>query len=142
MSITAKAARRGLRYNPVAYQFLFAALRFTQKKLGRGEPASDEATEASHISGEELLDGIREFALQQFGLMTITVFRTWGVHSTDDFGRIVFELIERGEMRKTDRDRLSDFFDVYDFHDAFDRDYRVDTRITLRRRAAGKAATP
>ena len=58
--------------------------------------------------------------------MTRTVFRHWGVRSTDDFGNIVFELIERGEMSKTDRDQLSDFLDVYDFEDVFDRDYRVE----------------
>ncbi len=58
--------------------------------------------------------------------MTRTVFRHWGVRLTDDFGNIVFELIERGEMSKTDRDQLSDFFDVYDFEDVFDRNYRVE----------------
>ncbi len=82
----------------------------------------------AHISGVELLEGIRAFALTQFGLMTCTVFRRWGIRSTDDFGNIVFELIERGEMSKTDRDQLSDFFEVYDFADVFDRDYQVEVQ--------------
>ena len=86
--------------------------------------ASDES---AHVTGAELLEGIRQFALEQFGLMTRTVFRRWGIFSTDDFGRIVFELIDRGELRKTERDQLSDFFSVYEFEDVFDREYRVDT---------------
>lgn len=75
---------------------------------------------------------MRELGLQRFGLMTLTVFHSWGVRSTDDFGRIVFELIERGEMRKTEQDQLSDFFEVYDFEQAFDRGYRIDTRTAFR----------
>lgn len=152
MSITQKAVRSGLRYHKQAYHFVFAALRLVQQKLGKAPPrreadphaggkygtgsddSDDEADEIDgHISGRELLDGIRELATQQFGLMTTTVFRSWGIQSTDDFGRIVFEMIERGEMRKTDRDRPSDFSDVYDFEDVFDRDYQIDTRGAFRR---------
>ena len=98
------------------------------------EDRSREDESSGHISGPELLAGIRELAVQQFGLMTIPVFRAWGVQSTDDFGRIVFEMIERGEMRKTERDRLTDFFDVFDFEDVFDRNYRIDTKSAFRRR--------
>jgi uncharacterized repeat protein (TIGR04138 family) len=125
MSTTSRAIERDVRYHPNAYQFVYAALRFTQQCLNRPVASAAENDDA-HISGVELLDGIRAFALNQFGLMTRTVFRHWGVRSTDDFGNIVFELIERGEMSKTDRDQLSDFFDVYDFEDVFDRDYRVE----------------
>jgi uncharacterized repeat protein (TIGR04138 family) len=89
----------------MAYKFVFSALRFTQEQLGR-----DRSTEATgHISGPELLDGIRRLGLQHFGMMSIVVFKTWGIHSTDDFGKIVFQLIEAGEMRKTDDDQLHDF---------------------------------
>jgi len=125
MSTMSRALERDVRYHPNAYQFVYAALRYTQQCLDRPVASSAEHDDA-HISGVELLDGIRAFALNQFGLMTRTVFRHWGVRSTDDFGNIVFELIERGEMSKTDRDQLSDFFDVYDFEDAFDRGYRVE----------------
>lgn len=160
MSTTSKSVRSGLRYNLQAYHFVFAALRAVQQKLGRqsthdeGEfPGGDEesagefdvapeqddppgAESTGHISGPELLSGIRELALAQFGLLTKTVFRHWGVQSTDDFGRIVFELIERGEMRKTRQDRLSDFFDVYDFDEVFDRGYKLDTRKAFQRSKA------
>jgi len=127
MSTTSRAIERDVRYHPNAYQFVYAALRFTQQCLNRSVNPAMESDDA-HISGVELLDGIRAFALDQFGLMTQTVFRCWGVRSTDDFGQIVFELIDRGEMSRTDRDQLSDFFDVYDFADVFDRSYCVEVK--------------
>jgi uncharacterized repeat protein (TIGR04138 family) len=114
-----------LRYHPNAYRFLFAALRRTQKNLGRSATHTPE-DEGAHISGPELLHGIREFALEQFGLLARTVLRCWGIHSTDDFGRMVFELIDRGEMRKTDGDQITDFYGVYNFEDAFEREYQLD----------------
>lgn len=110
-------------YHPLAYKFLFSALRFTQEQLGR-----DRATEATgHISGPELLDGIRKLGLLHFGMLSIQVFKTWGIDSTDDFGHIVFQLIEAGEMRKTPNDQLTDFFSVYDFNKVFHDDYTLDT---------------
>ena len=66
-------------------------------------------------------------------MMTIPVFRHWGVTSTDDFGRIVFDMIEQKKMRKTDHDKLSDFFGVYDFEAVFDKDYQIDTSSAFRR---------
>ena len=110
-------------YHPLAYKFVFSSLRFTQEQLGR-----DRATEATgHISGPELLDGIRRLGLQHFGMLSIAVFKTWGIHSTDDFGHIVFQLIEAGEMRKTANDQLTDFCGVYDFSKVFNEDYTLDT---------------
>jgi len=114
-----------LRYHPNAYRFMFAALRRTQQSLGRSQ-AHGPDDERAHISGQELLEGIREYALEQFGLMARTVLHCWGIHSTEDFGRMVFELIERGEMRKTENDQLGDFFDLYDFAEAFERQYQID----------------
>ncbi len=110
-------------YHPLAYKFVFSALRFTQEQLGR-----DRATEATgHISGRELLDGIRRMGLQHFGMLSIPVFNTWGIHSTDDFGHIVFQLIDAGEMRKNSDDQLTDFCGVYDFSKVFNDDYTLDT---------------
>lgn len=131
MSTTSKTAITGLRYKPAAYQFVFAALRVAQEQLGRSLEDDDE--EASHVSGPELLEGIRRLALNQFGLMTNLVFHHWGIQRTDDFGHMVFEMIERGEMRKTDRDQLGDFEALYDFSEAFDRDYRVDVSEAFRK---------
>lgn len=132
MSTTSRSAAPRLRYHRNAYQFVFESLRYTQQTLGRSR-GRGRGGEEGHISGRELLEGIRELALQQFGLMTRTVFHHWGIRSTEDFGRIVFELIERGEMRKTERDQLSDFADVYDFAEVFDREYRIETRNAFRK---------
>ncbi|MFQ5734215.1 MAG: Minf_1886 family protein [Planctomycetaceae bacterium] len=126
MSTTSKTAPHQTRYHHDAYQFLFAALRHAQRELDR-LPNDDGDDEEAHISGYELLQGVRDLAISQFGLLTPTVFKHWGVRGTDDFGRMVFELIDRGEMRRTEHDHLSDFINVFDFEDAFDRSYRIDT---------------
>jgi len=125
MKTTQQSSLPRLRYHPNAERFLFAALRRTQQNLGRTRwhgPGDEQA----HITGPELLEGIRDCALEQFGLLARTVFHCWSVHTTGDFGRMVFDLIERGEMRKTDSDQLSDFADVYDFEEALDNQYRID----------------
>jgi uncharacterized repeat protein (TIGR04138 family) len=75
-----------------------------------------------HVSGRELCEAARQYALQQYGYMTPTVLGTWGVHRTSDFGEIVFNMIEIGQMRKTRHDKREDFHDVYDFGEAFSRD--------------------
>ena len=125
MSTTQKVAPAQLRFHPNGYLFMLAALRRTQQKRSR-KGASGPDDEQTHVTGQELLEGIRELGLQQFGYLARTVFRCWGIRSTDDFGRMVFEMIERGDMRKTETDQLSDFFDVYDFGEAFERQYHID----------------
>lgn len=122
----------GLKYHPNAYQFIFSALRYTQQMLGKTTEPEQVSAEA-HISGVELLEGIRELGLREFGLLARTVFAGWGVESTEDFGRIVFELVERGEMRKTENDRLDDFVGVYDFREALDSGYQIDCSAAFRR---------
>ena len=126
MTIQLKASGKK-RFHPEAIQFVFEALRYTQNKLQREMlDEEDLENEDSHISGEELLNGIRELGLKQFGRMAYTVFEQWNVTCTGDFGQIVFQMIEEGKMRKTDRDQLSDFIDVYDFEQALEREYIVD----------------
>jgi uncharacterized repeat protein (TIGR04138 family) len=130
-SLTSSPVKARPRYHRNAYHFVFSALQFTQEKLNR-TAAHVLHEEDAHITGQELCNGLRELALQKFGLMTRTVLRHWGVTSTDDIGRIVFELIERGEMRKTENDALDHFMDLYDFDHAFDRGYRVDVSKAFR----------
>ncbi len=120
---SAASQTRSSTYHPNAFKFVYSALRFTQEQLGR-----DRRSEVTgHISGPELLDGIRRLAIQHFGILSISVFKSWGVTSTDDFGHIVFEMIEAGEMRRTPHDQLTDFFGVYDFSKVFCEDYTLDT---------------
>lgn len=97
------------RYHSDAYDFVMQALWFTQKKIKRN----------GHISGKELLVGIKEFVLDQYGPMAKTVIEYWGIRTTEDFGKIVFNMIEAGLMRKTEEDKLDDFKGVYSFDKAF-----------------------
>ncbi|MEZ5940494.1 MAG: hypothetical protein R3C18_03815 [Planctomycetaceae bacterium] len=127
MAVISQSPASGLKFHPDAYRFVFEALHFTQQKLNR--PAAEHPDdEEAHITGQELLHGIKRLGLKRFGRLAKTVFEHWGVKSTGDFGRIVFELIERGEMRKTDRDQLSDFMSVYDFQEALVDDYTIKTK--------------
>lgn len=93
------------RYKPDSYEFVMQALHFTQKKLKR----------QGHITGKELSEGIRDFALDQYGPMAGTVLIYWGITKTADFGNIVFNMISKNLLKKTDSDSISDFDNVYDF---------------------------
>ncbi len=108
-----RITERDLRYRAEAYGFVMLALGFTVARL----PAP------RHVNGQELLDGIREYALEQFGPMAKTVFAHWGIHQTLDFGHVVFNLVSEGLLGKTDSDRLEDFRDRYDFETVFVRNY-------------------
>jgi uncharacterized repeat protein (TIGR04138 family) len=102
------------RYHPDAYEFLREALDFTQHRLStRG------AESQRHVTGQELLEGIRLFALREFGPMAKTVLNAWGVTQCADFGEIVFNLVDRELLRTTETDRREDFHGGYDFDEAF-----------------------
>ena len=119
--------RRDPRYAYEAYEFLFAALAHTQRTLGRVPPPEGPAPEQDyHVSGPELLGGVRDLALREFGLMARTVFRMWGINRTDDFGELVFNLVEAGLMSKTEEDSRKDFHAVYDLDEALVRGYRIE----------------
>jgi len=102
------------RYNPEAYSFIMASLDYTMKKLKR----------KGHVTGQELSDGARDYCLDQFGPMARLVLEKWGIKSTNDFGEIVFNLIDSGLLGKTDKDRKEDFHNRYDFREAFDKGCR------------------
>lgn len=102
------------RYQRDAYLFVRDALDYTQKNLRRVNKG-----ELRHVSGQELLTGIRRYALSQFGPMTITVFEEWGIRQCEDFGEIVFNMVDIGLLGKTTQDRREDFADGYDFVAAF-----------------------
>ncbi len=124
--------RLRLSFHPHAYVFLSEALKTAQEMAIRHR-AGTLIDETSHISGQELLEGVRILGLRLYGPMAPVVFRHWGLQSTDDFGRIVFEMIERGEMRKSERDQLSDFHAIYAFDEAFSEDYRIDVSKAFRK---------
>ena len=136
---------RDRRYTLDAYLFVLESLSFAQETLGMGaEPAAEELEPMAeieaggkprsrsgrgrkrqaerHVSGQQLCEAARLYGLQQYGYLAPTVLATWGIRATDDFGEIVFNMIDIGQMRKTKADRREDFHAVYEFAEAFTRD--------------------
>ena len=105
------------RFDRKAYTFVRQALDHTVKELKRKNP--ERTGKSQHVTGAELLLGIRAHALDQFGPLTKTVLNSWGITRCADFGDIVFNLIEYNVFSKTDNDRREDFSDLYDFDEAF-----------------------
>ena len=116
-----KTSRPKLKFHPQAYLFVNDALNEAQVAFGRKNSES-----GGHISARELLEGVRMLGQKRFGMMAPTVLRCWGILSTADVGRMVFELIELGEMNKTENDQFSDFIGVFEFEHAFGADYVID----------------
>lgn len=116
------------RYHREAYLFVREALDHTQKivnKGGKTEARQAAATEdivegkVRHVTGQELLAGIRDYALDQYGPMALTVLNEWGVARCEDFGEIVFNMVESHLLAKTKKDSRDDFKGGYDFEEAF-----------------------
>ncbi len=101
------------RYSREAYRFVMAALEHTVREAG----------ERRHVSGQELLEGIRDLGRDRFGMMAPAVFNAWGISETEDFGRVVFNLVEAGVLSKRDEDSVDDFRDGFDFATAFEPEY-------------------
>lgn len=126
----AEVAQRDPRYAYEAYEFIFQALQFTQKSLGREPPSEPSAHDAStesphHVTGPELVEGACALAQREFGLMARTVFELWGIQRTDDFGAIVFNLINAELMSRTEKDRPEDFNNLFDLQEALVRGYQI-----------------
>ena len=102
------------RYQRDAYVFLRDALDFTTKQQKKVKGAT-----VRHVTGPELLGGVRQYALKEFGPLVMTVFDNWGIHSCEDIGNMVFNLIGAGIFGKTEEDSIEDFKDVYDFEESF-----------------------
>lgn len=105
---------RDLRYRREAYAFVREALDFTQKLISR-----ENQQKVRHVTGQELLDGIRQFALKEFGPMAALVLEEWGITSCPDFGEIVFNMVDVGLLARTEQDRREHFQNGYDFTTAF-----------------------
>ena len=101
------------RYHREGYFFLREALDHTQKMVGK------KKGEIRHVSGQELLEGIRDYALSQFGPMTLTVLAEWGIRSCEDFGEMVFNMVANSLLAKTEKDSRDDFKGGYNFEEAF-----------------------
>jgi uncharacterized repeat protein (TIGR04138 family) len=146
--------RQDRRYKIEAYAFVFDALGYAHKALGMGlvqesedkpepegdtfsgavpseagpsetESADEPAAGERHLTGQQLCEAIRVFALEQYGYMAKCVLNSWGVYNTGDFGEIVFNLIRIGQMRKTKDDRREDFDDVFDFESGLTQSFQI-----------------
>jgi len=105
---------KDVRYHRDAYVFLREGLDFTQKLISKENRGATR-----HVTGQELLDGLRQYALQEFGPMAKMVLEEWGITQCRDFGTIVFNMVEIGLLAKTDKDSHDDFQTGYDFTEAF-----------------------
>lgn len=104
-------------YDAEAYYFLRESLDHTVRALGR-EDAKDR-----HVTGRELCEGFRDYALAQFGPLSLLVLSQWGLFETADLGRMVHALVNEGVFGKKPTDKIEDFAGVYSFEDAFEKPY-------------------
>lgn len=114
----ARICARDRRYAPEAYLFLHDGLMRTLKTV------QEKEKKPRQITGAELSDGLRAYALDQYGPLAMTVLGRWGVRATRDFGEIVFLLLDAGLLGKTEEDKIEDFDDLYDFEEAFRAPFR------------------
>src|SRR5688572_19043479 len=102
-------------YPMAAYEFVEQGLSYTVSRIHGKEKKPDSSR---HVSGRDLCEGLRDYALNRWGLLAPTVLARWNVRRTIDFGRIVFAMVESHWMSKTDEDTIEDFRDVFDFKSA------------------------
>ncbi|MFW6078543.1 MAG: Minf_1886 family protein [Gemmatimonadota bacterium] len=105
--------KRHPRFHEAAYLFVLSALQNVIERL----------PDPRHVTGRELAEGVRDLALERYGPMARTVLEFWGVESTADLGEVVFALVDCGVLIRRDDDRIADFEDVFDFEEAFERNY-------------------
>lgn len=106
-----------------AFVFVQRGLDFTVRRI-HGELEDDYDPDdldqpSRHVSGRMLCEGLRDHAIQQYGLLAGTVLSRWRVTRCEDFGHIVFAMVESGMMHKTDDDSIDDFANVFSFQEAF-----------------------
>ena len=105
-------------YPREAYDFVRAGLTHTVQMI-HGETPGDSDDDSRHVSGRQLCLGLRDYATHRYGRLARTVLGRWGIHSTEDFGRIVYAMVDAGLMRTSDDDSFEEFRDVFDFDEAF-----------------------
>ncbi len=113
-----------------AFFFVQRGLEFTVRSI-HGEEIDDAAdledleSTNRHVTGRDLCKGLRDYALAQYGFLARTVLKRWRITECEDFGRIVFAMVDGGLMRKTQEDTLEDFQNVFDFAAAFEAEFSI-----------------
>jgi uncharacterized repeat protein (TIGR04138 family) len=125
------------RYSLECYSFVREGLDHTLKGLKRAGNGPK-----SHVSGQELLGGLRDYALAEFGPMSKSVLNEWGIEKCEDFGEIVFNLVKFNVLGKTDTDSLTDFKNGFSFHDAFVKPFRPESSLEVSPKKAPSARRP
>lgn len=133
-------AQRDSRYKIEAYYYILETLDFARSQLRMGRPVTEPAPDknaageeeadepeevSSHITGQELCEAFRIRSVWMFGYMAKTVLNQWGIHTTDDVGEIVYNMVKDRKIRVTTKDRQEDFHDIFDFQKAFCDDFRI-----------------
>ncbi|MCH2123548.1 MAG: hypothetical protein MK165_02070 [Pirellulaceae bacterium] len=113
------------RFKVEAYHFVRESLAYAHNVLKMGASGKSASEDVRHLTGQQLCEAIRRFALEQYGMMAEIVLNEWGIHSTGDFGEIVYNLIGIEVMKKSESDRREDFDDVYSFDKAFREDFQI-----------------
>lgn len=126
--VVERIVKRDSRYTRDAYGLLKEALDFTQRKVQKKTPG--KVRRISHVTGQELLEGVRQYSLREFGPMTITVLDEWGIRNCRDIGEIVFNMVENRLLAKTDTDSRDDFEPGYDFYEAFRKPFLPTVKLT------------
>ncbi|MEM9943281.1 MAG: Minf_1886 family protein [Planctomycetota bacterium] len=132
------------RYPVDAYWFVREALAYAADSLELGasileedddelELSMQKARRERHLTGQQLCEAIRQYALNQYGYMANVVLKSWNIDKTDCFGDIVYNMISIGLMKKSSEDRKSHFDNVFDFEDAFENNFQICASSTARR---------
>jgi len=117
------------RYPIEAFEFIRQGLTHTVEQIHGKRKTHDPHDQSYHVSGQQLCWGLRSYALSRYGHMAYAVLLHWNISRTDDFGKIVFALIDSKLMAKTDDDDIRDFHNVYDFATAFSPPPRPSAKI-------------
>jgi uncharacterized repeat protein (TIGR04138 family) len=118
----ADVVRRDGRYALEAYEFIFDAIDYARHRLAAQRGG---LRKVRHISPRELLEGVRDLALEQFGLLATEVFCRWGIQTTSDVGEIVWNLVQSGDIELAPGETRADFDDVFDLKEELARQFRI-----------------
>jgi len=124
------------RYGREAYVLLRGALDYVRKSAGKARKS-----EGCHITGQDLLRGIRAYALELYGPMAKALLNEWGIQRCEDFGEIVFNLVDHGLLSKTEKDSRDDFKGGYDFNEAFCKPFLPPSKVQAALEPAKSAET-
>jgi uncharacterized repeat protein (TIGR04138 family) len=116
--------RKDPRYTVEAYEFVRESLAYAQEVLRWGASHDPERQER-HLTGQQLCEASRVYALEQYGMLARVVLNNWGIYSTSDLGTVVYNLIDAQLMKKSPADRREDFDDLFDFEVALEQDYEI-----------------